>query len=42
MAELELRRGDREAARAHFRAALELARNETEKRFLERRLAICT
>ena len=41
LAELELRRGDREAAREHFRAALDLARNETERRFLEKRLRIC-
>ena len=41
LAELELRRGDREAAREHFRAALDLARNETERRFLEKRLRSC-
>jgi RNA polymerase sigma-70 factor (ECF subfamily) len=38
LAELELRRGDRSAAREHFKAALGLARNPTERRFLERRL----
>ena len=41
MGELELRRGDREAAREHFRAALPLARDPTERRFLERRLRDC-
>jgi len=40
--ELELRRGRREAAREHFRAALALARNEMERRFLDRRLNACT
>src|SRR5229473_2357688 len=39
--ELELRRGRREAAREHFRAALALARNEMERRFLDRRLNSC-
>jgi RNA polymerase sigma-70 factor (ECF subfamily) len=37
--ELELRRGDTEAARKHFEAALDLARNDTERRYLEKRLA---
>ena len=41
MGELELRRGHREAAREHFRAALPLARNATERRFLERRMRDC-
>jgi RNA polymerase sigma-70 factor (ECF subfamily) len=41
LAELERRRGDREAARAHFREALGLARNAAERRFLERRLRWC-
>jgi RNA polymerase sigma factor (sigma-70 family) len=41
MAELELRRGDRQAAHAHFSTALALARNQTEKRFLERRARAC-
>lgn len=36
-AELELRRGNHDAARAHFMDALALARNPTERRFLERR-----
>jgi RNA polymerase sigma factor (sigma-70 family) len=40
--ELELRRGRREAAREHFRAALALARNPMERRFLDRRLNACT
>ena len=39
--ELELRRGDRVAARRHFQAALGLARNEAERRFLEKRLQSC-
>ena len=38
--ELELRLGHAEAARAHFQKALELARNATERRFLEKRLAL--
>jgi len=38
MGELELRRGNREAARERFAAALELARNATERRFLEKRI----
>ena len=37
--ELELRRGRRETARAHFERALLLARNGEERRFLEKRLA---
>jgi RNA polymerase sigma-70 factor (ECF subfamily) len=41
MGELERRRGNRESARAHFRSALDLARNEAERRFLERRLRSC-
>ncbi len=36
--ELELRRGNRDAAREHFQAALALARNPTERRFLEKRM----
>jgi RNA polymerase sigma-70 factor (ECF subfamily) len=40
-AELELRRGNRDAARTQFVAALGLARNATERRFLERRVASC-
>jgi RNA polymerase sigma-70 factor (ECF subfamily) len=39
LGELELRRGNREAAGEHFRAALEMARNGAERRFLEKRLA---
>jgi len=41
LGELELRRGDRAAARAHFHVALGLARNAAERRFLERRLRSC-
>jgi RNA polymerase sigma-70 factor (ECF subfamily) len=41
MGELELRRGNRDAARGHFSAALALARNPTERRFLEKRLRAC-
>jgi RNA polymerase sigma-70 factor (ECF subfamily) len=37
LAELELRRGDREAAARHFRDAQRLARNELEKSFFSRR-----
>jgi RNA polymerase sigma-70 factor (ECF subfamily) len=36
--EQELRRGNGRAARAHFAAALELARNPAERRFLEKRV----
>ena len=39
--ELELRRGDRDAARLHLQAALDLARNPAERRFLEKRLRCC-
>jgi len=39
--ELELRRGNTAGARASFAAALGLARNESERRFLERRIAQC-
>src|SRR5207247_1965092 len=38
MGELELRRGNRAAAREHFSAALALARNAAERRFLEKRM----
>ncbi len=38
LGELELRRGKHEAARAHFRGALALARNSMERRFLEQRV----
>jgi predicted RNA polymerase sigma factor len=41
MGEMELRQGHREAAGGHFRAALGLARNATERRFLTRRVAAC-
>jgi RNA polymerase sigma-70 factor (ECF subfamily) len=41
LGELELRRGDREAARTHFSAALALARNPMERRSLEKRLSAC-
>ena len=41
LGELELRRGNRGAARRHFRAALDLARNGTERRFLDKRLRSC-
>jgi RNA polymerase sigma-70 factor (ECF subfamily) len=39
--ELELRLGRRESAERHFRTALGLARNDTERRFLEKRLQSC-
>lgn len=39
--ELELRRGDREAARRQFAAALPLARNDAERRFLDKKLRAC-
>ncbi|HKA87053.1 MAG TPA: sigma-70 family RNA polymerase sigma factor [Haliangiales bacterium] len=39
--ELELRSGRFDRAREHFRAAYGLARNEGERRFLERRIAEC-
>jgi predicted RNA polymerase sigma factor len=38
LGELELRRGNHHAAHGHFAAALALARNPTERRFLEKRL----
>ena len=41
LGELELRRGRPESAREHFRAALALARNPMERRFLDRRLGAC-
>jgi RNA polymerase sigma factor (sigma-70 family) len=41
LGELELRRGDRDAARAYFEAALSLARNGAERRLLERRMLAC-
>ena len=39
--ELELRRGRRDTAREHFRAALVLARNPMERRYLDRRINAC-
>ena len=39
--ELELRRGHPDAAREHFSSALRLARNDAERRFLERRVRHC-
>ena len=41
LGELELRQGRREIAREHFRAALALARNPMERRFLEQRVEAC-
>lgn len=41
LAEMELGRGCLDRARAHFHHALSLARNPTERRFLEKRLAAC-
>ncbi len=41
MGELELRRGNGPAAREHFRAALAVARNPPERRFLEKRVRAC-
>ena len=40
LGELELRRGNPEAAQVHFQAALEVARNGAERRFLEKRLRL--
>ncbi|HEX9107373.1 MAG TPA: DUF6596 domain-containing protein, partial [Longimicrobiales bacterium] len=40
-AELELRLGRADAARKHFQTALRLARNEAERRYLEKRLQAC-
>jgi RNA polymerase sigma-70 factor (ECF subfamily) len=42
LGELECRRGRLDAAREHFAAALPLARNPTERRFLEKRLRACS
>jgi len=42
LGELEMRRGRLDAARDHFTAALPLARNPTERRFLEKRLRACS
>jgi RNA polymerase sigma factor (sigma-70 family) len=41
LGELEIRSGRQETAREHFRAALALARNPMERRFLDRRLGAC-
>jgi predicted RNA polymerase sigma factor len=41
LGELELRRGNRAAARARFSAALALARNPMERRSLEKRVRAC-
>ena len=41
LGELELRRGDRAAARRHFRAALALARSPAERRHYGRRIEAC-
>lgn len=41
LGELELQLGRPERAREHYRAALALARNPTERRFLERRILAC-
>jgi RNA polymerase sigma-70 factor (ECF subfamily) len=41
LAEMELGRGRADEARAHFQQALALARNPTERRALEKRLAAC-
>jgi RNA polymerase sigma-70 factor (ECF subfamily) len=41
LGELEFRRGRRETAREHFRAALALARNPMERRFLDQRVGAC-
>jgi predicted RNA polymerase sigma factor len=39
--ELELRRGDRWAARTHFEQAMAAARSDAERRFLQKRLDAC-
>jgi len=41
LGELELRRGRHATARQHFQAALALARNPMERRFLEQRVSAC-
>lgn len=41
LGELEFRRGRREIARGHFQAALGVARNDMERRFLEQRVLRC-
>jgi RNA polymerase sigma-70 factor (ECF subfamily) len=42
LGELELRQGRLDAARAHFREALELARSDAERRYLQKRLQRCS
>jgi len=42
LGDLELRRGRLDAARTHLQAALVLARNDDERRLLERRLRLCS
>ncbi|HEY4307679.1 MAG TPA: DUF6596 domain-containing protein [Gemmatimonadaceae bacterium] len=42
LGELERRRGDEPAARLHFASAVSLARNDEERRFLERRMRAAT
>ena|SRR5579864_4793031 len=41
LGDFELRRGKREIAREHFRAALALARNPMERKFLAQRVDAC-
>jgi RNA polymerase sigma-70 factor (ECF subfamily) len=41
LGEFELQSGKHEAAREHFRAALTLARNSMERRFLDQRVSAC-
>jgi len=41
LGELELRCDRRDAAREHFHAALTLARNPMERRFLQQRVSVC-
>jgi RNA polymerase sigma-70 factor (ECF subfamily) len=41
LGEMELRRENRATARTHFHAALALARNDAERRFIEKRLWSC-
>ena len=41
LSELEVRRGRHKTARAHLRAAVALARNPMEHRFLEKRVSMC-
>jgi RNA polymerase sigma factor (sigma-70 family) len=41
LGEFEFRSGRSDVAREHFRAALALARNPTERRFLDQRIGVC-